>query len=226
MRKTLLAGIAGIFLAGCAVEYSEAPRPTNFSILKQKKIQAGAHWDLIANDVAEQIKNSIGKNEILFIAQPQQEDEFAKAFYNQLLSALVNKGIRVSKNGDTRALVINVETQLVKFSPDRFQNHRFVSSTAIAAGLMAVNGLNPSSSTSAAIGILGITAANDWHQWMEREYANGATPQYELIVTTSATNTVQYIARRTDVYYIADPDSRLYDRPPPADKTIKITGGA
>ena len=194
--------------------------------MKQKKIQAASHWDFIANDVAEQLKNSVGKDEILYIARPKQDTEFTEAFYNQLLSALVNKGIRISKNGDTRALVIDVETQLVKFSPDRFQNHRFVSATAIAAGLMAVNGLNPSGKTAAGIGILGITAARDWHEWVEREYANGETPQYELIVTTSATNSIQYIARRTDVYYISDTDNTLYYRPLKNNlKNIVVTGG-
>jgi uncharacterized lipoprotein YajG len=224
MRKTLIAGMAAIFLAGCATEYSEVPRPTNYSVLKQKKIQAAAHWDVIANDVAEQLKNSLSKDEILYISKPKQETGFAVAFYNQLLSALVNKGIRVSKNGDTRALVIDVETQLVKFAPDRFQNHRFVSTTAIAAGVMAVNGLHLSGNSNAAIGVLGVTAARDWHEWVEREYANGNTPQYELIVTTSATNNVQYIARRTDVYYIADPDNRLYHQNQTL-KSMAVTGG-
>ncbi len=222
MRKTLLAGIAGIFLAGCAAEYSEVPRPTNYPVLKQKKMQAASHWNIIANDVAEQISNSIRKDEILYLSRSKQETEFNEAFYNQLLTALVNKGIRISKNGDTRALTVDVETQLVKFSPNRFQNHRFVSSTVIAAGLMAVNGLHPSTTTAAALGILGVTAANDWHQWMD-EYAKGETPQYELIVTTSATNSVQYIARRTDVYYIADPDNHLYNQ---TFKNIAITGGS
>lgn len=226
MRKTtLIAGIAAIFLAGCTTQYSEVPRPTSFSVLKQKKLQAGAHWDVIANDVAEQLKNSIGKDEILFIARPQQDTEFTKAFYNQFLSALVNKGVRVSKSGDTRALIIDLETQLVKFSPNRHQDARFVSSTAIAAGLMAVNGLNMSDTANAAVGTLGITAALDWNRWIEREYSHGDTPQYELIITTSATNSVQYIARRTDVYYISDPDNRIYT-PIPLDKTIRLTGGA
>ena len=224
MRKTLLVGMAAILVAGCATEFSEVPRPTNYSILKQKKVQSGAHWDLIANDVAEQLKNSIGRDEILFVSLPLRNTDFNRAFRNQMITALVNKGVRVSPNGDTRALVIDVEAQLVKFSPQRFQNARFVSSTAIAAGFMAVHGLDLSDSGNAAVGILGLTAARDWHQWLEREYANGDTPQHELIVTTSASNSAQYVARRTDVYYISDADNRLYG-PPDRTVNIKITGG-
>ncbi|CAN5219634.1 hypothetical protein BH11PSE11_BH11PSE11_09870 [soil metagenome] len=226
MRKTLLvAGIAAIFLAGCAAEYSEAPRPTNYSIMKQKKVQAASHWDLIANDVAEQIKNSVGSNELLYVTPPVPNSEFNHAFHNSMISALVNKGVRVSTNGDTKAMQINVETQLVRFSPARFQNGRFVSTTAIAAGLMAIHGLHLAAETNAGIGILGITGAIDFNNWVEREYANGNTPQSELIVTTSAVNSTQYVARRTDVYYISDPDGRLY-APRPVTPSVKITGGA
>lgn len=226
MRKTLLiAGVAAIFMAGCAAEYSEAPRPTNYSILKQKKMQAASHWDLIATDVAEQIKNSVGSNELLFVNEPAPNSQFNKAFHNSLISALVNKGVRVSTNPDSKALSINVETQLVGFSPNRFQNGRFVSSTAIAAGLMGIHGLHMVEETNWAIGVLGITGAIDFNNWIEREYANGNTPRFELIVTTSAVNSSQYVARRTDVYYISDPDGRLYV-PAPHSPTIKVSGGA
>ena len=81
-----------------------------------------------------------------------------------------------------------------------------------------------SDSGNVAVGILRLTAARDWHQWLEREYANGDTPQHELIVTTSASNSAQYVARRTDVYYISDADNRLYG-PPDRTVNIKITGG-
>ena len=164
----------------------------------------------------------MGKDELLFIVQPQKDTEFNRAFHNLLISAMVNKGVKVSKNGDTRALLIDVDAQLVKFSFDRYQNQKFISATAIAAGVMAVNGLHPNTTTGIGIGILGAAALLDWNTWIEREYASAETPQHELIITTSATNSVQFLARRTDVYYISDTDKRLYD---PTDKTMKITGG-
>jgi hypothetical protein len=217
-------GMAAILFAGCATEYSEVPRPTNYSVLKQKKMQAASHWELIANDVAEQIKNNVDIKQLLYVAPPRPDTEFTKAFNTELITALVNKGMSVSRNGDTRALNIEVETQLVRFSPYRHQNSRFVSATAITGGIMALNGLDMADKTAIGVGVLGLAAARDWHEWMEREYARGFTPMHELIVTTSATNSTQYVARRTDVYYIEDWDNRLYKQP--ADKTITVTGGA
>ena len=184
MRHTLLTGMTVVLLAGCATGFSETPRPTNFSILQQKKIQAASHWEVIATNVATQIRNSVNKDDVLYIAPPTQNTEFSKAFREQLITALVSSGARVSKNGDTRALVVEVDTQLVKFSPDRFQNQRYVSATAIAGGLLAVNGLSLSSAANAGVAVLGLTALYDWNQWAEREFAFGQTPQHELIVTT------------------------------------------
>lgn len=224
MRKKLLTGMAVLSLAGCATGFSEAPRPTNFSILTQQKIQAASHWQVIANDVAAQIRSSVNKDELLYIAQPVQSTEFSRAFRDQLITALVNGGAQVSKANDTRALVIDVDTQLVRFSPQRFQNGRFVSATAIAAGLLAVNGMHLSSAANVAIGTLGLTAAYDWNNWAEREFAQGFTPQNELIVTTSATNYARYITRRTDVYFIADSDRRLYRQDDL--RSVRVTGGA
>src|ERR1035437_4816347 len=121
MKMTLLGGMAALLMAGCASQYNDASQPTSYSVLTQKKVQSGAHWDQVAVDVAEQIKNSVGSNELLFVSQPLRNTDFNRAFHNQLISALVNKGVRVSPNGDSRALVIDVDAQLVRISPNRFQ---------------------------------------------------------------------------------------------------------
>lgn len=185
MKKKLLAAMAVVLLAGCATGLgsNEAPRPTNFSIAQQKKIQAASHWHVAANEVAAQIRNSVNKDDVLFISLPAQQTQFAHAFREQLITALVSSGMRVSRNGDTRALVIDVDVQLVRFSPRRLQN----------------------------------TTA-------EGDFAQGYTPLHELIVTTSTNSVSQYMARRSDVFYITDTDRSLYRMD--SSKTIRVTGGA
>ncbi|MBC7500246.1 MAG: hypothetical protein H7315_07095 [Herminiimonas sp.] len=59
MRHTSLSGMTVVLLAGCATGFSETPRPTNFSVLQQKRIQAASHWEVIATNVATQIRNSV-----------------------------------------------------------------------------------------------------------------------------------------------------------------------
>lgn len=209
MRTILSASLALALLGGCATQFSETPLAINFPTDKQHKLQAGSHWGLIAANVAEQIKTSVAKDSTLYVVPARLQTDFNRAFHNQLVSALVNQGLSVTKSYDSQALLVDIDTQLVNFSPDRFQNRRFVSATAITAGLLAVNGV-VSGSDAAAVGALGIAAAIDWDQLVNQEFARGRTPSHELIVTTSASRNSQYIARRTDVYYISDTDSRLY----------------
>lgn len=222
MRNILSAGLALALLGGCATQYSETPLATNFPTEKQHKLQAGSHWGLIATNVAEQIRISTSPHNTLYVIAPRKDSDFTRAFHNQLISALVNKGLTVSKTYDSQALIVDIDTQLVNFSPDRFQNTRFVSATAITAGLMAAHGV-VTGSEAAAVGALGIAAAIDWHQLVYQEFARGSTPSHELIVTISSTKNAQYVTRRTDVYYISDTDSGLYNHA--LTKNISVRGG-
>ena len=54
-----LALCASLFLTACTTPYSEAPVATNFPSSKQHKLQAGAHWNVIANDAASTLVSSI-----------------------------------------------------------------------------------------------------------------------------------------------------------------------
>ena len=79
------------------------------------------------------------------------------------------------------------------------------------------------SNGNAIAGGLAATAAIDWDQWANQEFAKGLTPEYELILTTSVSKGAMFVGRTTDVYYIADPDNHLYDR---RTSTIRVTGDA
>ena len=145
------------------------------------------------------------------------------AFYTEIITALVNQGVTVRRTNDGTAQVIDIETQLVRFSPDRHQNQRFVSVTAIGAGIAAIHGLGIPVKTDYVLGGLGLAAAYDWTSWVNQEYARGATPRHELIVTTSLVKNSQFIARRTDAYYVADWDWTLYNKE--TDFNFRVVGG-
>lgn len=211
-------------MGGCSTLNSETPLATNFTTTNQLKLQSGAHWSVIANDVADRIKGNKNLNgATLSVLLPTPDSDFSKAFRNQLISALVNKGLPVSKISDNKGSVVEIEAQLVKFSPNRYQNRHFVSATAIAAGIWGIQGLDLANNGNAIAGALAATAAIDWNQWANQEFAHGRTPQYELILTTSVSKGAMFVSRTTDVYYIADPDNHLYDR---RTSTIKVTGDA
>ncbi|MFZ6777537.1 hypothetical protein ACO0LD_11975 [Undibacterium sp. Ji83W] len=224
MKKFLPIALAAALLAGCATPYSETPLAGNFPTTTQNKLQAASHWLVIAKDVAEQIK--LGTDKIgapVYIMPPEKDSQFTQAFYNQIITSLVNQGVVVRKINDSTTQVVNIETQLVRFSPDRHQNKRFTSVTAIGVGIAAVHGLGIPVRTDAVLGGLALAGAYDWTNWVNQEYAKGRTPMHELIVTTSLVKNSQYIARRTDAYYVADWDWTLYNKD--TDFNFRVVGG-
>ena len=207
--------------AGCATPYSEAPLATNFPTNKQPKLQAAAHWNVIAGDVAKQISVGLKDKRPLFVNQSSVKTAFEHAFTNDLISALVTDGYTVLKSPAAGALSVNVDTQAVLFSANRPQYNYAGLATALTAGVWALHGARATAAAAASAGV--VTA--DAYFWFRSEFATGATPQTEIIVTTSISDASQYLFRSTSVYYVADSDQELYQATPLTTRTIPLTGG-
>lgn len=207
-------------LAGCATPYSEAPLATNFPTAKQPKLQAASHWNVIAGDVAKQISVGSKDKRPLFVNQSSVKTAFDRAFTNDLISALVADGHTVLKS-PAGALSVDVDTQAVRFSPNRPQYNHAGLATALTTGVWA---LHQAEATAGAVLYAGVASA-DAYSWFRSEFATGETPQTEIIVTTSVSDASQYLARSTSVYYVADSDQELYQATPRTTRTIGLTGG-
>ena len=219
-RCRLLSALAmTAMIAGCATPYSEAPLATNFPTSKQQKLQAAAHWNAIAGDVAKQIVDKQKDRQPLYVNHAQGKTEFDRAFSNHLISALVAHGIVVQKNA-LGALAVDVDTQVVQFSANRPQYNYAGAATALTAGVWALHNASPAGIATA--GIVG----TDAYLWFRSEFATGETPRSEIIITTSVSNRDQYLSRTTSVYYVADADQGLYQAHAPVPvKTINLVGG-
>jgi hypothetical protein len=72
--------------------------------------------------------------------------------------------------------------------------------------------------------------AYDSYNWFNDQFAPGATPRTEIILTVSVTDQYRYLARNSSAYYVADSDRPLYgivDVAPEAPKltrTFKVRG--
>lgn len=219
-RGILTAFALTAIVAGCATPYSEAPLATNFPTSKQPKLQAAAHWNAIAHDVAQQLSASLKAKSALpalHVNQAANKTDFDRAFANQLISALVAEGFVVQKS-PAGALVVDIDTQPVRFSANRPQYRYAGAATALTAGVWALHQASPAGIATAAI------VGADAYMWFSSEFATGATPQMEILITTSISDGRQYLARNTSVYYVADADSVLYRGPAPV-KAIGVIGG-
>lgn len=226
MPPTLACLFAAVMMAACmAPPYSEAPLATNFPRQAQQKPQSAGHWSIVANDLVDHIRPAITGNSI-FIKKPSVETEFSRVFRAQVISALSNKGIRVNKEAYANVLTLDIDAQLVHFSPGRHQNTYVPVSVLLATGYWVLRGLDLNSGALQVVGTEAGAAAIDWNSWFNSQYASGPTPEHELIVTISVSNSTQILGQRTDVYYITDSDRRLYTPPPPPPPKLIIKGGA
>ena len=222
-RRILTAFALMAIVAGCATPYSEAPLATNFPTSKQPKLQAAAHWNVIARDVAQQVTAGLKAKPALpalYVNQAANATDFDRAFANQLISALVAEGFVVQKS-PAGALVVDIDTQSVRFSANRPQYNYAGAATALTAGVWALHQANPAGIATAAI------VGADAYMWFRSEFVTGATPQMEILITISISDSRQYLARNTSVYYVADADSVLYRGPEPTVpvKAIGVIGG-
>ncbi|KAF0220765.1 MAG: hypothetical protein FD174_1089 [Geobacteraceae bacterium] len=193
-----------LLAGGCA---SQLPIAKNHPISTQKKARAAHHWDVLADDVAEQtFLVTLGKESSLkgktFYIQPIQENiVFNKAFRNFLITRMVNRGMPVSEKKDG-AVEIRYETQLVRHNSSRY-THIPGTFTALTAGLWVVRDMITSGALQGAAGLAALADYGMGH------YAGGPT-HTELIVSTSIVMDSGYVLRKSDIYYIEDADTDLF----------------
>ncbi|GHT94187.1 hypothetical protein AGMMS49545_15090 [Betaproteobacteria bacterium] len=169
------------------------PVPSAFPVTTQPKLQAGLHWQTIAQDAARALASHLQRGQrcgfshnpcrALYVAKAQEETEFSRAFVNALITALVQQGLIVSQD-DNGALALHVDVQSVHFGRGAGLGAPLKS---LAPGLWTTGG--DGSRVDAPPG--------------ERS---------EIIVTLSALDGNRYAARSTNVYYVGNVDLSLYEQ--------------
>lgn len=220
--RPLLLGIA-LSMAGCA---TDIPQPLGNQPSEQVKLRATHHWDLVAGDVAEQLAKQLPRSDRpVFVVPPTRPSHFEAAMYDFIITQLVNRNIRVATSpaGAVRA---TLSTRIILNQSGR--QTMTVPLVAIAAGIMvAYNVALHANRDFEALAVLGGAAAFD--EVTGRLKRPGGPSQAELIVTMSVEDGVQYLARKTDVYYIDDADFSLFALPPlspqyPGIRTLSVRG--
>jgi hypothetical protein len=223
LRRTSLALLA-VSVVGCT--HSPIPVAENFPLTYQKKVRSAGHWELIAQDVVTQTLamlrvNGVPEGVPIHVALPWEPTTFDTAFREMVITELVQRGQPVLL-GPEGAIVLAYNAQLVRHKSPRpdFLPGRF---TMLAAGLAAAYGISTFHLDGQIIGGLALAAGS---ADLAASHETGGPTHTELVLTTSVTAPEQYLARKTDVYYIEDVDDRLFmpTPPPPSTKSIKVTG--
>lgn len=126
MKKLVSVVVASLLVTACSTPLQQGSSANNADG-KHADLQVVSNWLLIAKDVADQIK--LGTDKIgapVYVTPPVNPSNFSQAFYTQVVTSLVNQGVLVRKFNDGTAQIIDIDTQLVRFSSERQVNRRFL----------------------------------------------------------------------------------------------------
>lgn len=201
----------------------QVPVPQDQAKSYQLKLQAARHWDLMANDIAKQSMESLAKRKLentpISIAKQTKQSPFSNALNEFVITRLVNHGATVKKVADDK-LVMEYDIQVVRFDENR--SNRNDSSyipgqyTALASNLVvtydAIKRWKDVNRRAWAYGAgIGWGMVLDIMQMSSRaDESTIEIPNVEVIVTSSLVKDGNYIMRRSDVYYVNEPDASLY----------------
>ena len=212
-RAISLAVLAGAVatMVGCA---NRAPIPLaeNFELTVQPKVRSAGHWELVSRDVVAQTLATLDKAGVapgtpLHVALPPNPSAFDVGFRDFLITKLVQSGATVQQMpGQT--LDVTYHAQVVRHNSERphFIPGQF---TMITAGLMAAYGLRHEHLDAQMLGALGLAVAADYGASVN----SGGPTNTEMILTATVARGGQYLARKTDVYYLENADTPLFMRP-------------
>lgn len=197
-------------LVGCG----SAPIPVanNFEYTSQSKVRSAGHWDLLANDVVAQTLQTLQQTGVerttpMYVNLPANASAFDQGFREFLITKMVQSGVTVQDQAKDAQLQLTYDSQVVihKSARPHFIPGQF---TMLAGGLMAAYGMRHSHTDSFVAAALGITGAADFANSIN----SGGPTHTEVILTTSVQRSGQYLARKTDVYYLEDVDAPLFLR--------------
>ncbi len=222
MRLCTFCFLLILLFTGC----SRLPEPVGYDYSVQQKMQAAYHWEVLANDVANQINNELIRGGFIttpvFVketcgsdTEPCKADEtptFNESFRDLLITGLVKLGVPTTTANDDNNLVINYKTQLIYHAANRMRTAKPGNITALTTGIMVLR-----NAPSALFGI-GLAGAADL---VNSSFVHSG--HYEVVVTTSIVDHSEYIFRQSDIYYINDRDLWHYAKDESEASNLEMT---
>jgi hypothetical protein len=211
-RKRLPLILLLLFSIGCG---SAVPMATTHPWDTQRKMQAARHWEILAGDLARQVKKCIKKRDDLnwrpvYVA-PGKNSPFEEIFRGLLMSELTDRGLTVSKT-EENALKMEYSAQLLEHS-DRYYQKFPMKFTALSAGVIVARNFD---------------LVDNWIDRQQTEHllawstpvgalADVAMSRYagepshnEVVITTTLSLDDTLYLHQSDIYYINDPDTDHY----------------
>ncbi len=191
---------------GCG---SAVPNATTFPLQTQRKMQAAKHWQILAEDVAEQVKKCIVERRDLMVKPvyviPKDSTPFEEIFQEILISKLVGGGVLVVKAEKEEVLKLEYSVRLLRHK-DRYYTKFPMKFTALGTGVMVARGFSDWLIDDLLILGAGAGLAAD----VAMSHYAGGPSEREAIITTALSYDDYFFMHQSDIYYINDPDAGHY----------------
>lgn len=199
----LLLGLAALLLSGCR---SQLPIATTYPMSGQRKMQAAEHWDVLAEDVAEQVADALDDRVEMRLLPidvvAENQGPFAEVFSELLMSRLVQEGLQVASAREG-VVALKVKVQVVLHG-SRMQRPTPGLLTAIGAGVSVARDV----SVDWIYGAAGLGLLADVGVGYLSTHSS-----HEVVVTTALLHQNRFVMRSSDIYYINDQDYLQYAEP-------------
>jgi hypothetical protein len=222
--RSYYAYVLALFLV-CSCN-SRIPEPVDYHYSQQRKMQAAAHWEVLAADLADRINNQLivtdNTHQAVFVKEtcgdesssckPGETSSFNEAFHDFLTTSLYGYGIPTKSKPDEDAIEISYKVQLVQYNADRIRSLQPGLLTGLSAAITVLR-----DAPSALLFLAGGVTADVANTSMV------ASSKCEVIITTSMVTRGRYLFRSSDIYYINDEDFFHYQDNMLQSTTIKLS---
>jgi len=206
---------------------SRIPEPVTYQYSQQHKMQAAAHWQVLAADLADRINKQLimtdNLHKTVFVkktcgdeansCQPGETSSFDEAFHDLLITNLFNNGVPTKSLPDGDAIDVLYKVQVVQHVTHRVRSLQ----PGLLTGLSTAVSVLRNAPAEAIIIATGVAADIANSNLVD----NG---HYEVIITTSLVNHDRYLFRASDIYYINERDFYHYQENMPRAATIRLSG--
>ena len=214
MKFTLPVVLVSCMLIGCSFDhannaYLPYPVAQNRPLEYQDKLQAAAHWDVLAANEAEEISVVVGTNASISFEDGLAETDFNLAYKKMLTGHLLNQGVRVLDSAGE--YLLKFQAQIVNHSNrDALSLPAGIVTSGTVGGLLALNAA--SNMTHSLIMAIPFAYAEDWFLANSKE---GRTPDTEVLITTELHQSNEVVESSTRIYYFNQGNESMYETPPP-----------
>lgn len=214
MKFTLPVVLVSCMLIGCSFDhannaYLPYPVAQNRPLEYQDKLQAAAHWDVLAANEAEEISTLVGTNASISFENELSETDFNLAYKKMLTGHLLNQGVRVLDSAGE--YLLKFQAQIVNHSNrDALSLPAGIVTSGTVAGLLTLNAA--SNMTHSLIMAIPFAYAEDWFLANSKE---GRTPDTEVLITTELHQSNEVVESSTRIYYFNQGNESMYETPPP-----------